>query len=323
MSDEIEDMDAPNPKARGLGRGLNALFDDEEDFGADIELLEASGANVGGLQTVGVEEVFPGQAQPRHVFDEEPLEQLAQSIREHGILQPLVVRERASELGGSAGRYEIIAGERRWRAAQLAQLHELPVVIVDMDDTKALEVALIENLQREDLNPIDEALGYQRLMSEYGHTQEKLAEALGKSRSHIANMVRLLNLPPAVQEMVADSGLSMGHARALITAKDAESLARRVVAEGLSVRETEKLAAEVSVKPHKRSKASSGGAAAGKDADTLALEKDISDSLGMAVSIDSKNGKSGRVSIDFKNLDQLDALLQRLASDQAASRLVG
>lgn len=322
MSDEIEDMDAPNPKARGLGRGLNALFDDEEDFGADIELLEASGANVGGLQKVGVEEVFPGQAQPRHVFDEEPLEQLAQSIREHGILQPLVVRERANELG-SAGRYEIIAGERRWRAAQLAQLHELPVVIVDMDDTKALEVALIENLQREDLNPIDEALGYQRLMSEYGHTQEKLAEALGKSRSHIANMVRLLNLPPAVQEMVADNGLSMGHARALITAKDAESLARRVVAEGLSVRETEKLAAEVSVKPHKRSKASSAGAAAGKDADTLALEKDISDSLGMAVSIDSKNGKSGRVSIDFKNLDQLDALLQRLASDQAASRLVG
>ncbi|MGH1398599.1 MAG: ParB/RepB/Spo0J family partition protein [Alphaproteobacteria bacterium] len=318
MSDEVEVFEVgeglPNPKARGLGRGLNALFDDEEDFVAEDGVVLESGQSVSGKTVLGVEEIYPGQAQPRHVFDEEPLEQLAQSIREHGVLQPLVVRL----AGDEAGRYEIIAGERRWRAAQLAQLHEVPVVIVEMDDTQALEVALIENLQREDLNPIDEAMGYQRLMDEYGHTQEKLAKNVGKSRSHIANMVRLLNLPPLVHEMLKQGELSMGHARALITAKNAEALAVRVFEEGLSVRETERLANEANDTPKKKVKSS---AKTGKDADTLALENDVSNSIGMKVSIDSKNGKAGRVTIDFKNLDQLDALLQRLAADNAGARL--
>ncbi|MGB0720516.1 MAG: ParB/RepB/Spo0J family partition protein [Bdellovibrionales bacterium] len=300
-------MDAPKPKSRGLGRGLNALFEDEENFASGFDTAESDSAPSSGRkrETVGVEQLYPGGSQPRHVFDEDALDQLADSIKQHGLLQPLLVR-RASD---GVHTYEIIAGERRWRAAQRAQLHEVPVIVLDLDDVQALEIALIENLQREDLNPIDEAMGYQRLMNDYGHTQEKLAEALGKSRSHIANMVRLLNLPMAVQEMVADNNLSMGHARALITAKDPAALAKIVVEQGLSVRETERLAADHGDTPKKaKSKAKSG-----KDADTIALEREVSNVIGMAVKIDSKNGKSGKISIQFKTLDQLDDVLQRLS----------
>ena len=191
-----------------------------------------------------------------------------------------------------------------------------------MGDTEALEIALIENLQREDLNPIDEALGYQKLMEDFGHTQEKLAEAMGKSRSHIANMVRLLNLPPAVQKMVSDNGLSMGHARALITAKEPEVLAKQVISKGLSVRETEALAMDESGKAKKSKSRAKKSAKTGKDADTLALESEVSNAIGMNVSIDSTNGQAGKLTIDFKTLDQLDELLHRL-SHYPGSRLTG
>ena len=306
--------DEPDPKLRGLGRGLNALFEDEEGVypQADME-----GHTPGRKrEMVSVSQLQPGKLQPRHVFDDEKIAELAESIKQHGVLQPLLVRRDPHV----DDQYEIIGGERRWRASQKAQLHEVPVIVLELDDTQALEIALIENLQREDLNPIDEALGYQKLMEDYGHTQEKLAEALGKSRSHIANMVRLLKLPPGVQEMVADNGLSMGHARALITANDPEGLAKAVLAKGLSVRETEALANEMSDKPKKASAKKSKKT--GKDADTLALESEVSNALGMNVSIDSKNGKAGKLTIDFKSLDQLDELLHRL-SHFPGSRLTG
>jgi len=317
VSEDVIEEDL-NPKSRGLGRGLNALFEDEE-AGFD-EVAAAEGGISSRRDTIGVELLRPGTLQPRHVFDDDSIKELADSISQHGLLSPLLVREDPQNLNG----YEIIAGERRWRASQKAQLHEVPVIILDIDDTKVLEIGLIENLQREDLNPIDEALGYQKLMEDYGHTQEKLAESMGKSRSYIANIVRLLNLPSGVQEMVADNGLSAGHARALITAKDPLALAKEVVSKGLSVRETEKLAADLSDKPQKnRAKSKgSGSSARGKDADTLALETEVSNALGMVVSIDSKNGKDGQLSIHFKSLDQLDDLLHRL-SHFPGSKLAG
>jgi len=312
MSDDEE----KKPSSRGLGRGLNALFEDEEGIypQADME-----GQTPGRKrEMVSVSQLQPGKLQPRHVFDDDKIAELAASIKEHGVLQPLLVR-RDPDIDDQ---YEIIGGERRWRASQKAQLHEVPVIILELNDTQALEIALIENLQREDLNPIDEALGYQKLMEDYGHTQEKLGKALGKSRSHIANMVRLLNLPPGVQEMVADNGLSMGHARALITAKDPLGVAKAVLAKGLSVRETEALANELSDKPKKSAGKKSSSKKTGKDADTLALEAEVSNAIGMNVSIESKNGQAGKLSIDFKSLDQLDELLHRL-SHFPGSRLTG
>lgn len=316
MSQDVLEDKKPASKARGLGRGLNALFEDEETFAAASQAL-GGGADVPVSQRdqVNISELKPGALQPRHVFEDETLAQLAESIRIHGVLQPLLVRK----ISDPKAKFEIIAGERRWRAAQKAQLHEVPVIILDLSDVKALEIALIENLQREDLNPIDEALGYQKLMEDYGHTQEKLGEALGKSRSHIANMVRLLNLPKAVQDMVAKDVLSMGHARALITAKDPQGLAKTIVAQGLSVREAEKLAAEHSDKP---SKSKASGKKYTKDPDTIALEKEVSNSIGMKIVIESKNGKAGTLAIEFKSLDQLDELLHRL-SHFPSSRLTG
>ena len=308
--------DELNLKGRGLGRGLNALFEDEEGVYPQADMAGHTPGRK--REMVGVAQIQPGSLQPRHVFDDEKIAELAESIKQHGVLQPLLVRRDPS----LDDHYEIIGGERRWRAAQKAQLHEVPVIVLELDDTQALEIALIENLQREDLNAIDEALGYQKLMEDYGHTQEKLAEALGKSRSHIANMVRLLKLPPAVQEMVADNGLSMGHARALITAKNPAELAKAVLAKGLSVRETEALAADMSDKPKKAGSKSSASKKTGKDADTLALEAEVSNALGMNVSIDSKNGQAGKLTIDFKSLDQLDELLHRL-SHFPGSRLTG
>ena len=215
-------------------------------------------------------------------------------------------------------------GERRWQAAQKAQLHEVPVIIKELDDATAFEIALIENLQREDLDPIDEAQGYQRLIEEYGHTQEQLGKALGKSRSHIANMIRLLALPDIVQDLLAGGDLSMGHARALITAKNPEALAREVVDKGLSVRQTEKLAAEDSGRSIVKRKPNVKNPLP-KDTDTLALEKDMSNLLGMKVSIDSPDGKSGLLAVEFKSLDQLDNLLQRLSGDpgKSGARLTG
>lgn len=292
-------------KKRGLGRGLNALFEDEEGV---YPQADPDGHTPGAERTmVGLDQLEPGTYQPRRNFNDESLKELAESISVHGVLQPLVVRKKP----GFDGTFEIIAGERRWRASQIAQLHEVPVIIKELNDEQALEIALIENLQREDLNPIDEARGYKQLVEEFGHTQEKAAAILGKSRSHVANMMRLLMLPSKVLEMLKDGKLTMGHARTLITADDPEALAKMIVEQGLSVRAAEQLAADFAagkaVKGKKKAKAA-------KDVDTVALEEEVSNAIGMKVSIDAKGSKgAGVMKISYKSLDQLDEVLHRLS----------
>jgi ParB family chromosome partitioning protein len=281
-------------KRRNLGRGLSALL------GEDPSPAQAAGA-----RPVAVAKLHPGRYQPRRTMGQEELQDLAQSIRELGVLQPILVREHPDRPGD----YEIIAGERRWRAAQLAQLHEVPVLVKVLSNKETLEVALVENLQREDLSPLEEAIGLQRLMDEFGHTQDALAKAVGKSRPHVANMLRLLGLPDAVKAMVDKGELSAGHARALLSAAAPEALARQVVEQGLSVRQTEQLVQRA------QASAKSGGGKRGpkeKDADTRALETDLADLLGLRVAIASK-GREGSVTLYYKSLDQLDGLLQRLS----------
>lgn len=303
-------------KKGGLGRGLNALFEDEEApaFAAPAAQNPAQAPVAAEdpsapRKTLPVSALRPSKFQPRQSFDDATIKELSESIATHGILQPLLVRP----LKATPGAYEIIGGERRWRAAQKAQLHNVPVIIRDLDDEAAMEIALIENLQREDLNALDEAEAYQRLMEEFAHTQEKLASVVGKSRSHVANMVRLLTLPASVRRLLRDGKLTAGHARALITAKDPETLAAQVVARGLSVRDTEKLAALSDSKTPKLPK----NPVLSKDIDTLNLEKDMSAQLLMKVSIDlDKKGEdfaeSGTLSVKFKNMDQLDVLIKLL-----------
>lgn len=288
---------------KGLGRGLSALM-------ADINVSAPTESGRRADMTVPIEKIVPNPDQPRREFAPEALNDLAASIRQKGVIQPLIVRPIPH-----SDRYEIVAGERRWRASQLAQLHDLPVVVRDFDDTEVLEVAIIENIQRADLNPVEEAMGFRQLMERFGHTQEKLAEALSKSRSHIANLLRLLNLPDDVQAMLREGKLSAGHARALITSENASELARKVVEKGLSVRETEKLA-----KGAAPSKAR--GARAEKDADTRALEGDLSANLGMEVQIEHlAGGESGVLSIRYKTLEDLDNLCRVLTQiNQGASR---
>jgi ParB family chromosome partitioning protein len=251
---------------------------------------------------IPIEKIEPNPDQPRRAFSQEGLEELAASIRQKGVIQPLVLRVHPSR----DGMYEIVAGERRWRAAQLARQHDLPAVIRDFDDTEVLEVAIIENVQRADLNPVEEAAAYRQLMERFGHTQEKLAEALGKSRSHIANLMRLLQLPSDVQDLLRAGQISAGHARALIVTDNPSELARQVAERGLSVRETERLAKGPAAqpsppRPHK----------AIKDADTQALERDLSAALGMKVEI-AHAGKGGSMTIRYEDLDQLDDLCRRL-----------
>ena len=282
---------------RGLGRGLSALM-------ADIEptaTAEADAPRSRADRLVPVENIRPNPDQPRRTFSENALEELSKSIREKGIIQPLIVRPDPD----AEGDYQIVAGERRWRAAQRAQLHEVPVLIRDFDDTEVLEVAIIENIQRSDLNAIEEAAGYRQLMDRFGHTQDKLGQALSKSRSHIANMLRLLNLPEDVQELVRDGKLSAGHARSLITSENASELAQQIVAGGLSVREAEKLTSSP--------KTSKPKTAPTKDADTAELEANLAATLKMGVSIDH-DGESGggRVTIRYKDLEQFDDLIQKL-----------
>ncbi|MGB3278858.1 MAG: ParB/RepB/Spo0J family partition protein, partial [Pseudorhodobacter sp.] len=245
--------------------------------------------------------------QPRRDFTPEALEDLSASIRQKGVLQPLIVRPVAG-----TDTYEIVAGERRWRAAQIAQVHRLPVIIRDFSDTEVLEVAIIENIQRADLNAIEEAAGFRQLMDRFGHTQEKIAEALSKSRSHVANLLRLLNLPADVQAFIREGKLSAGHARALITTADPSALARTVIEKGLSVRETERLARDTSTTPRKPVKP--GGDRFEKDADTRALEGDLAANLGMAVSINHEpGGERGTLSIRYNTLDDLDNLCRTLS----------
>ncbi|AJY45181.1 ParB/RepB/Spo0J family partition protein [Martelella endophytica] len=281
---------------RRLGRGLAALIGDIDK--ATPEEAVASPV-MAADRRVPIEFISRNPRNPRRHFEEEDLRDLAASIRQHGIVQPVVVRTIGDQ------RFEIIAGERRWRAAQLAGLSEVPVLIRDVDDRTALEIAIVENVQRADLNPLEEANGYELLMAEHGYTQNDLGEIIGKSRSHVANSLRLLKLPEGVRDMLAQGDLSAGHARALISTPDPEALARTVVERGMSVRDAEKLAQRAieGVRPSRPAKE--------KDADTLALERSLSDRLGLSVTIDHKTG-GGQLKIAYSTLDQLDDLCRRL-----------
>ena len=284
---------------RGLGRGLSALM---SDVAADTAPASEGGSATRAEQILPIEKIVPNPDQPRRDFPAQDMDDLAASIKEKGVIQPLIVRVKSDG-------YEIVAGERRWRAAQMAKLHELPVIIRDYTDTEVLEIAIIENIQRADLNPVEEAAGYQQLMDKFGHTQEKLAAALGKSRSHIANLMRLLQLPKEVLDLLKDGKLTAGHARALITTENPVALARQVVKQGLSVRETERLAKAPKARPEKVKLQPT------KDADTRALEGDLSANLGMKVSVDHKTGKeSGKLTISYKTLEELDDLCRLLSA---------
>jgi ParB family transcriptional regulator, chromosome partitioning protein len=289
---------ATRPGARrGLGMGLSALLG-----GGAAEAYAGDGAAAPAPQRVPIEFLRPSPLQPRRRFDEAELEALAGSVRERGVLQPLLVRPCDR---GAAG-YEIVAGERRWRAAQRAGLHEVPVVVRELSDRDTLEVALVENLQRADLSPLEEAQAYRRLMDEFAHTQEEMAEAVGRSRSHVANTVRLLSLPAVVQDMVADGRLSAGHARALVGSPAAESLASAVVERGLNVRETEALVRREAGRPRP------GGRSAGRaDPNALELARRLTGQLGLEVDIRAR-GRGGLLTIRYSDLDQLDGLIRRL-----------
>lgn len=317
-----------------LGRGLSALFGDQDNsYGDDLAaagvLAKAARAPAGSGAAAGtttvegapaktylgnevarqpklvpIEFLYAGKYQPRQVFDEAELQSLAESIRTKGVLQPLLVRRHPS----IADAFEIIAGERRWRASQLAGLHELPVIVRDLSDVESLEVALIENIQRQDLNPLDEAEGYQRLITEFNHTQDVLAKAVGKSRSHIANMLRLLGLPDSVKAQVRAGALSMGHARALLSVDNPEAAAADILNKGLNVRAVEDMA-----RSSQKSKARKP-AGDNRDVDTLALEREVSSWLGLSVKISNPHGKvAGSLTISYQNLDQLEDVLKRLS----------
>lgn len=291
---------------RGLGRGLSALM-------ADLDLDGPPEAkSVKDRTLVPIEQIIANPDQPRRSFDPAALQELADSLRQRGVLQPLIVRKHP----GDDSLYQIVAGERRWRAAQMAQLHELPVIVRDMSDTEVLEVAIIENIQRADLNAIEEASSFRQLMDRFGHTQEKLAEALNKSRSHIANLLRLLTLPDPIQDHVKEGRLSAGHARALITADNPIALARKIIDNGLSVRETENLVRQKS-DPNLPKTTRKSGKNNDKDTDTRALEADLSAQLKMPVIIDHDGQKGGTVTIAYGDLDQLDRLCQLLGRNSA------
>ncbi|KIC10254.1 chromosome partitioning protein ParB [Leisingera sp. ANG-M1] len=290
-------------KPRGLGRGLSALMADVNPAPVSTQAEAPRNAEI----LVPIENVVANPNQPRRQFLQEDLDDLTASIKEKGVLQPLIVRPRPG------GQYEIVAGERRWRASQAAQLHEVPVLIRDYSDLEMMEVAIIENIQRSDLNAMEEAQSYKQLMEKFGHTQEKMAEALGKSRSHIANLVRLLHLPEDVQILVQERKLSAGHARALITSDHASDLAKKIVKGGLSVRATEALVKKDAA-GYQTAAAKKPKKAVEKDADTRALEGDLSAMLKMKVSIDHKSGgESGSVTISYEDLDQLDELCNLLS----------
>lgn len=302
MTDSTVPQNAPQarPKPRsGLGRGLNALMGDlarEEPVGGNKETSP-------GIRSLPVGSLTPHPGQPLRHFDEAALEELAQSIAQRGVLQPIVVRPHGTG-------YQIVAGERRWRAAQRARLHEVPVIVRAFDDTETLEVALVENIQRQDLNAIEEAEAYHRLIEDFGHTQEALGKLVNKSRSHIANLLRLLELPTPIQERVVTGTLTMGHARALIGAADVEALADQVVARGLSVRDTERLAR--AAKPAPRSQSTESG---GRDPDLAALEHQLADLLGLSVRV-TYGAKGGTLVLSYSTLDQLDMVCQRLTGER-------
>ncbi len=290
-------------RTRGLGRGLSSLMSDvvtQESGPPDAAPRNESRAD----QSVPIEKIRPNPHQPRRSFNDSALSELAESIRSKGVIQPLIVREADDEM------FEIVAGERRWRAAQKAGLHDLPVLVRDLSDTEVLQFAIIENIQRADLNAVDEATGYRQLMDRFDHTQEEIATALGKSRSHIANLLRLLTLPKDVQQLVSDGKLSAGHARALVGKDNAIDLARQIIKGDLSVRQAEKLASHVKEAKAPRSKA------AEKDADTKSIERELAAHLGMSVRIDHEaGGEAGKLTLNYRDLSQLDDLLRLLSGD--------
>jgi len=301
--------------SRGLGRGLSALLGEvarEAPVAAETTAPTAPAA-----RTLPVTALRPHPGQPRRRFDEAALDELAASLKARGLIQPILVRPNGRE-------YQIVAGERRWRAAQRAGLTQVPVIVRELDDAETLEIALLENIQRQDLNAIEEAEAYRRLMDEYGHTQEALARVVNKSRSHLANLLRLLDLPAGVQAMVVDGRLSMGHARALAGAPDAEAAADAVASRGLSVRDTEKLVRGDRPAAERRGRDAAGGtrdaeragtgAAGAVDADATALERHLGDMLGLSVRVATQGG-GGTVTIGYASMDQLDMLCQRLTGE--------
>lgn len=296
------------PKPSPLGRGLSALFGDaDSSYTAPkpVPPIGETGPAIEkeGLAKVSVTWLQPGAFQPRRHFDEEALKGLAESIRERGILEPLVVRP----ISDKKDAYEIIAGERRWRAAQEAGLHEVPIIVRDLSDREALEFGLIENVQRQDLSPLEEAEGYKRLMDEFSHTQDGLAKIVGKSRPHIANMLRILTLPLAVRQMIEKGELTLGHARAIIPVKNPLELANLIVKRGLNVRQAEVLAKKNNDNPqiHKRK------ASTEEEADVIALEKELERVIGLKIKIETK-GKAGSITLYYQDFDQLDDIIKKL-----------
>lgn len=300
---------ANEKKRRSLGRGLSALLGDETASVVEDQTLSSEEnksevvpfTNSGNQKNVAITLLIPGKYQPRHYFEEDAIEGLAESIKEKGILQPILVRPHPNH----SGEFEIIAGERRWQAAQRAQLHEVPVIIKEMDDKDAAEIALVENLQRQDLSPLEEAEGYNRLMQDFNHTQDALSKALGKSRSHVANMMRLLALPQTVKDFLEGGELSTGHARALLNCDEPALIAKQIIKKGLNVRQTESLVKSAGVQARPKSVKE-------KDTDTIALERDLTDLLGLKVIINNAV-KGGSVTLQYGSLEQLDDILHRLS----------
>ena len=291
-------------KPRGLGRGLSSLMGDitKEPITSGV-----NSENQTDEKLVPVEKIYPNPNQPRKSFQEEKLIELANSIKTKGLVQPLIVRKKK----GTKESFEIVAGERRWRAAQRAQIHELPVIVKDFSDIEVLEIAIIENVQRADLNPVEEALGYKNLMDNFDHTQEGLSKEIGKSRSHIANLLRLLTLPKEVQNLLISGQLTAGHARALVTSENPVALAKQIISLGLSVRDAERLAKNASQKNAvKKVKIKE------KPADTVILETDLSAALKMKVLIDHEVGReNGFISISYKSLEDLDRISEMILNN--------
>lgn len=298
---------SPAEKNKRLGRGLSALLGEtQEETFESSETGTTGGERPRGVTEIAIDLIQPNPNQPRKTMVEAELAALADSVAEKGVVQPILLRPTE---GGA--RYEIVAGERRWRAAQRARLHEIPALVRELTDRETLEIGIVENVQRADLNPIEEAQSYRQLIDRFGHTQEDVAQAVAKSRSHIANMMRLLNLPDSIQKHVAGGRLSAGHARAIATAPNAEGLAEEIIARGLSVREAERLA-KGQVAPEKKSKGKTNGSREDKDADTRALEADITSRLGLSVDI-CHGAKGGEIRVHYQTLEQLDDVCRRLS----------
>ncbi|WP_373491228.1 ParB/RepB/Spo0J family partition protein [Parasphingorhabdus sp.] len=313
MSDDqaLNDKSKNAPKrATGLGRGLNSLFGDiqrEEPINSgEVADATASSTAIDGLRSIAISDIRPNPDQPRQTFDSDALDELADSMRQRGVIQPIVVRPHGKN-------FQIVAGERRWRAAQRARLHQIPAVVRNLNDQETLEIAIVENVQRKDLNVIEEAEAYARLSQDFGHSQSRLAEIIGKSRSHIANLMRLLELPDSVKALVVDEKLTMGHARALINAPHAAELAQQIAKQGLSVRDVERMVRK-SLAGDKPASAKKRATLSEADADIQALETHLGDLLGLKVIIQS-HGQGGNMTIEYANLDQLDLICQRLTGE--------